>query len=152
MPPSSPPVVIVTPEALARAIMDPAAGTMLLDWRDSRIRLAVNRCLAIRYLRLLHRMGAPERLLRWWAWRFGSKRSVEWFPSPDIAANLRELCEQLARASGAETIIHGGHTVTNVEPESGHPCPRWVPLAEYAARFPPGNGPQLGGPGNEGGS
>jgi hypothetical protein len=116
--------------------MDPAAGTMLLDWRDGRIRLAVNRCLAIRYLRLLHRMGASDRLLRWWAWRFGAKRSVEWLPSPEVAADLKELCEQLARASGAETIIHGGLTVTNVGPGSDHLCPRWIPLAEYAARFP----------------
>jgi len=136
MPPSSPPVVIVTPEALARAIMDPEAGTMLLDWRDGRIRLAVNRGLAIRYLRLLHRMGASGRLLRWWAWRFGSKRSVEWLSSPDVAADLKELCEQMARASGAETIIHGGHTVAHAEPGSDNPCPRWIPLAEYAARFP----------------
>jgi hypothetical protein len=136
MPHSSPPVVIVTPDALARAILDPAAGTMLLDWRDGRIRLAANRCLAIRYLRLLHRMGASERLLRWWAWRFGSKQSVEWLPSPEVAADLKERCEQLARASGSETIIHGGPTVTNVGPGSDHLYPRWVPLAEYAACFP----------------
>jgi hypothetical protein len=101
--------VVFAPDLVARALIDAEAAAVLRLWRDELIRPVLNRPLLARYLKVLRGMGLGEQQVRRWAWWFNSTAKVTFVahgtPAP---VPLPDLCNDLARQSGAHCVIHGG--------------------------------------------
>jgi hypothetical protein len=132
MPLDGPLRVVLTPEAFGRALVDPRAADVLIEWREGRIQPVVSRSLVLRYLRLLHRLGLSERTLRWWGWWLGSPFKVHVVdPDPPMRA-LEGLCRALAEQTGAEWILHGRiEEAETASTEMGAVPPHWIAVHRF---------------------
>lgn len=138
MPLNEPLRVVLTPEALGRALVDPRAADVLLEWREGRVQPVVSRSLVLRYLRLFHRLGVPERTLRWWGWWLGSPFKVHRVEPDPPNPNLEGLCLTLAKQTGAEWILHG--RVEEEAPVISDPSvapPKWIAVHRFALSVEP---------------
>ncbi len=129
--------LVLMPDALGRAIVDPRAAGVLLEWREGRIQPVVTRSLAVRYLRVLHRLGLADRTLRWWGWWFGSPSKVHLVAEEPPETDLDALCFSLARQAGAEWIVHGrtSEAETAAADLAAVP-PRWVAVHQFRTGSP----------------
>lgn len=125
--------VVLAPDLIAESLIDDDAARVLLLWREGRIRPLVTRGLLARYLRTLHRVGLPERLLRRWAWWFGSldKCGLLELSEPEASTGWA-LCQQAARAGGAAFVVHANRSKPPPTlPQQ--PSVHYVPAADFVA-------------------
>ena len=103
--------VVLAPDLIAESLIDDDSARVLLLWREGRIRPLLTRGLLARYLRTLHRVGLPERLLRRWAWWFGSpdKCGLLELSGPEASTGWA-LCQQAARAGGTSCVVHANRS------------------------------------------
>jgi len=138
MPALSPLLVVLAPDLVGRACLDPTASEVLVLWRNGQVRPVLNRSLVVRYLRVLRQLGLSEELVRRWAWWFGSGRKVLLLEPDAPGPSVIELCEMLARAAGAPWIIHAGSAETipagdGIDQGVG----RWVVVNDFLRRALP---------------
>jgi hypothetical protein len=127
--------IVLTPDALGEALMDPTSQRLLLAWRDGRLQLVVSRSLLLRYFRLLRRLALPERLLRWWGFWLASPRKVLLVADPPTVDSLPELCVALSRSAGFVHVVTGQRAPAAPVSDSTAPeAPPWVTLPELIAR------------------
>lgn len=131
------PRVVLAPNLLGGCFHDSDQFRVLELWRDGRLQPVVNRQLLIRYLRLLSRLGVPPDLLRRW---------TRWFTAPEKSFYLRdlelgdlvvpELCEVLAKNSGAVWIVTG---LPAVQGSGNSGAVRWITASGYLGRAAQGD-------------
>jgi hypothetical protein len=130
--PPGPVKVVLSPDALGEALLDPAGQPLLQAWRDERLQPIVSRLLLVRYFRLLRRLALPERLLRWWAYWLASPTKAQILNDPAEPGSLPCLCEALAASGRASFVITGTrHTPTPTPKVTDDPSPRWITLPEW---------------------
>jgi len=129
--PPDPLKIVLTPEALGEALLDPASQIVLQAWRDRRLQPVVSRSLLIRYFRLLRRLALPERLLRWWGYWLASAPKVEILHDPPEPGPLTELCLALASSAQA-TYVVTSQRAPRVQPPgpADSESPRWVTISD----------------------
>jgi hypothetical protein len=114
--------VVLAPNLIGAALIDPAARRVLEGWRDGKFVVVTNRDLVALHLRALNRLGLSAEIIKRWAYWLGSPEKTVFlekaFDCPAI-----ELCESLAGASKAEAIICWNYPVGK-----GHP---WLAASEY---------------------
>lgn len=93
--------VILAPDVLAAALIDPLARATLGRWRDGEFKVLVNRELLAIHLRVLHKLGlGPELIRRWTYWFTSPTRSVFagdlQAESKNQGSALVRICETLA--------------------------------------------------------
>ena len=98
--------VILAPNLIAAALLDPFARRVLERWRDGEFVVVMNRDLLTAHLRELKRIGLPPHLIKRWAYWLSSLEKTD-FLQLDLPPqkSLTTLCESLAKTSHAQTII-----------------------------------------------
>ena len=97
--------VVLAPNLIGAALIDPAARRVLEAWRDGKFVAVMNRELIALHLRALNRVGLPAELIKRWAYWFSSPEKA-FFMEKQLASTASvDLCETLASASKAEAII-----------------------------------------------
>jgi hypothetical protein len=123
--------VVFSPDALGGASFHPAAAPVRDAWREGRLQPVVCRALILRYLRLLHRLGLPERTVRWWGWWLGSPDKTLLLPDPSGVSAVEVLCEALAGAAGSGCVP----VYWRLGPgETGRTDSPWITLDDLALR------------------
>jgi len=129
--PSGPLKIVLTPEALGEALLDPASRIVLEAWRDQRLQPVVSRSLLLRYFRLLRRLALPERLLRWWGYWLAAAPKVEILHDPPEPGPLAELCVALAGSAQASYVVTAQRAPRVQPPDpAASESPRWVTVRD----------------------
>jgi hypothetical protein len=98
--------VVLAPNLIGAALIDPAARRVLEAWRDGKFMVVMNRDLIAVHLRALNRVVlAPELIKRWAYWLSSPEKTI--FLEKQFAASASpiNLCEELANAAKADAII-----------------------------------------------
>jgi len=114
------------PDAWGEVILE--RRELLLAWREGLIQLAVNRELLVRYMRLMHRLGLSESLLRRWGWWFNSSKKCILARENPTPMNGGQLCKFVAQEAKAGLIVFSSLEGAII-PEGGN-IPR-ISLQEY---------------------
>jgi hypothetical protein len=138
MPTCSPIRIVLTPDAFGLALLHDEEGRVLSLWRDGLIQPVVNRCWLVRCLRLMHRLGLPDRLIRRWGWWLGSAARCHATTDPPSGHSGLELYEHLAQTSSASYIVYGRPRNPGIPgmPVSGSGA-SWISLSELLNRLSP---------------
>ena len=91
---------------------------LLLAWRNDVIQLAVNKELLLRYIRLMHRIGIPEPLLRQWGWWFNGNKKCIFVREKSVPSSGLSLCEFIAQEAGSTYIVTSTESESKVPEES----------------------------------
>ena len=120
------------PDVFCKSFSDRASYRVLELWRDHRIELAVNRWLVVRYLRLLRRLGASERVVRWWGWWLISPAKVRYLPEFPHLADPFQQCLEIGRQAGVEAIVHANSWPSFSPADSIIP---WLAASDFIRHF-----------------
>lgn len=98
--------VVLTPDLLGWALISEDAAPLFKHWREGTIQPVVNKAWILRCLRLFHRLGLSERLIRYWGWWLGSPPRCLIVAEPGQELGGEALCQYLARESSAAWIVY----------------------------------------------
>lgn len=99
------PRVVLAPDVIALALIDPESLALLELWPAERLVPVVNRDLLLFYFRLMRKLGFSENLVRSWGWWFSAPDRVAFIDERWPALTLAQLCVELARVAPAGWII-----------------------------------------------
>jgi hypothetical protein len=98
--------IILAPDVLARAFVDPACKAVLDLWRDENVVPVVTWDLLQRYLRLLRKFGLSDELLRKWTMWFTARGKTVCILEPrTCAATTPEGVLNALAVSGPAVVV-----------------------------------------------
>jgi hypothetical protein len=118
-------LAVLTPDVLGAAAWDAECESILLHWRDGRLRPVVDRALLQRYLRVWSALLLPPRLLRFWGWWLTAPAKVELVDAtaPEGLPDS-ELCARVAGTGQARWIV--ALRILSPEPPPARNGAAWV--------------------------
>ncbi len=120
--------VVLTPELLVRAFIEPDCLGVLQQWRDGRLVPVISRGLALHYTKLLKKTGLDSVQLRRWLWWFSDGERAEFLPdSNSPPGSTASLCNTLAVETNADCVVHSD----NYQPPSFEHGKHWRPASAF---------------------
>lgn len=120
--------IVLAPDLVVAAFIDPAARRVLEAWRDGKFVVVMNRELIALHLRVLNRVVCtPELVKRWAYWLSSPEKAVFLDKLFGPTASPANLCEELAKAIRADAIICWKR-------QSERSASQWVLARDYDTR------------------
>jgi hypothetical protein len=96
---------VLVPDLIGGALIDPAARRVLERWCDGEYKAVFNEQLLLAHLKVLARLGLPEKLVKRWSYWFTAVETAVHVPHEDRASPVIEMCEALARKADAKGVV-----------------------------------------------